>query len=98
MQLQTSIHGWYRLGNAAQTVLRLDELEALASRMGALGKQLAQGGSCAAASGPFRVALHAALAVLARSLDSSTDHEVSPSNLSRLEVSVANTLLQGPFL
>ena len=57
-------------------VLRLEDLEAVASRMGALGAQLAQGGAPAAAAGPMRVALAAALAVLARCQSASGDEQV----------------------
>ena len=63
-------------GSDARHVLRTEELEAVASRMGQLGGKLAQRGATAEAIAPLRVAWLAARALLRRCSGLQIDRQV----------------------
>jgi hypothetical protein len=66
-------------GSNSTHVLRTEELEAVASRMGQLGGKLAQRGATAEAVAPLRVAWLAARALLRRCDGLQVDRQVSRS-------------------
>jgi len=65
-------------------VLRVEELEAVASRMGQLGNKLQKSGAASAAIEPMRVSWLAACALLRRCNRLQAERQVSPAACMRI--------------